>query len=69
MQKKLHLYRYRDSIAINGDLFDNQTFYLNAAMCHMLSKALQDGVIDLLTNSKVDTKFTETYLTSNEVAV
>lgn len=64
--KQVHVYRHRDMVAVTGD---GKTLYLNAVMCHMLSKALQDGAFDILTNEPTKTNFHETYLTNNEVAV
>jgi hypothetical protein len=44
--KNLHIYRHREMIAVQGDGIP--TFYLNAAMCHMLAKTLNDGAFSLL---------------------
>ena len=62
--KKLQIYRHRDMIAIQGD--GVPTFYLNSAMCHMLAKNLQDGVVSLLTEKKFsESNFPDTTLQTN----
>jgi hypothetical protein len=62
--KKLQIYRYRDMIAVQGEGFP--TIYLNAIMCHMLSKALQDGAFDILTTPKFsNSNFSDTTLQVN----
>lgn len=62
--KHLRLYRHRDMIAVQGD--GVPTFYLNAAMCHMLAKNLQDGVVSLLTEKKFsESNFPDTTLQTN----
>lgn len=65
--RHLHLYRHRDSIALQGHGLP--TVYLNAAMCHMLSKALADGTVDLLTRQKAESHFDETHLQLSEPGV
>ena len=62
--KRLQIYRHRDMIAIQGEGFP--TFYLNAAMCHMLAKNLQDGVVSLLTDKEFSkSNFPDTTLQVN----
>ena len=62
--KKLEIYRYRDMIAIQGEGFP--TIYLNAIMCHMLSKTLADGAVSLLSDKEFSkSNFPDTTLQTN----
>ena len=66
--KHLHIYRHRDLIAIQGH--GVPTFYLNAAMCHMLARTLQDGTFNLLTEKEFSkSNFPDTHLTVDKVDV
>lgn len=62
--KRLQIYRHRDMIAIQGEGFP--TVYLNAVMCHMLAKTLQDGAFSLLSDKEFSkSNFPDTTLQTN----